>query len=219
MRTSAKSLVYRLTAAGMIALAACAFVAPRALAFHKHLTPEQVREAYITGRDQNHRQAFFTAYAHAPQQPNTGPNVQSIEFRTPYEQVALRARNADNDYFPPDAEQNYAVNPIHEIIVRVLIYETPTYTFPPSDEDSPEFLARLFKYRVSQDGRVLECDNLTAAKTISMGSGSGMPSFAGIDVRLHFDLSRFKSSGPVTVEVTAPGDQTYSTTFDLASLQ
>jgi hypothetical protein len=220
MFAASKSCAHRTAVAGTFALAACALIAPTALAFHKHLTSEQVREAYFIGRDQNHREAFFAAYTHGPQQPNTGPNVQSIEFRTPYEQIALRALDAGDAYFLPDAEQNYVVDPVHEVIVRVLIYENPTYTFPSAQEDSPEVLARLFKYRVSRDGRILEVDHVTAENTISMGAGSGgSGSFAGVDVRLHLDVSQFKSSDPVTIEVTTSGGQTYSTTFDVARLQ
>jgi hypothetical protein len=219
MRTPANSLARRLAVAGTLALAACALVAPTVLAFHKHLTAEQVREAYFMGRDQNHRDAFFAAYTDAPQMPKSGPYFQSIEFWTPYEQVALRARDADEQYFPPDAEQDYLVNPIREIIVRVRIFETYSFYFSPADEDSPYLMARLFKYRVLQDGRDLPSAGLTARLDNSLVSGSGTPSFAGIDVRLHFDVSRFKSSDPVTVEITTPSGQTYSTTFDVAQLK
>ncbi len=174
MLATRKSLARCLAVAGTLAV--CALVAPTALAFHKHLTPEQVREAYFIGRDQNHRDAFFAAYTHAPQQPNSGPNVQSIEFWTPYQQVALRARNAGFDYFPPDAEEDYLVNPIHEVIVRVLIFETYTFSFP-----SVEDPARVFKYRVSQNGHEVKYDDLTAQGTFSIPAGSGLPSFAGLD--------------------------------------
>jgi hypothetical protein len=219
MRTFPKSLARRLAVASTLAFAACVLIVPTALAFHKHLTSEQVREAYFMGRDQSHRQAFFANYTHTPQMPKSGPYFQSIEFRTPYEQIALHARDAGEQYFPPDAEQNYLVNPIHEVIVRVLIFETYSFYFPAADKDSPDVLARLFKYRVSQDGRALPSDGLTAELDNSLVGGSGTPSFAGVDVRLHFDVSRFKSSDPVTVEITAPGGQTYSTAFDVAGLQ
>jgi hypothetical protein len=190
------------------------------LAFHKHLTPEQVREAYFIGRDQNHRDAFFAAYKHAPSQPDTGPNVQSIEFWTPYQQVAARSRdNRWSNYFPPDAEQDYLVNPIHEVVVRVLIFETHSFYFPAADQDSPKLLAHLFKYSVSQDGHALQSDNFAAAPDNSLIAGSGAPSFAGLDVRLQFDISQFKPSDPVTVEITAPTGQTYSTTFNVAGLR
>lgn len=219
MFAASKSFAYRIVVAGTLALAACALIAPTALAFHKHLTSEQVRQAYFMGRDQNHRHGFFASYTHSLQMPKSGPYFQSIEFRTPYEQIALHARDAGEQYFPPDAEQNYLVNPIHEVIVRVLIFETHSFHFPAADADSPDVLARLFKYRVSQDGRALLPDALTAEPDSSSIGASGAPSFAGVDVRLHFDVSQFKSSDPVTVEITAPGGQTCSTTFDVASLQ
>lgn len=210
-------LGWMLKIAVLLALA-CA-LAPRSLAFHRHLTPEQVRSAYFVGRDQSHRDAFFADYASALQMPKSGPYVQSIEFRTPYEQVALRAQDMGLDYFPPDAEQSYLVNPVHEAVVCARIFETYSFSFPAAAEDSPDLLARLFKFRVSQDGHDLQPEAVTAAPDDSLMGGSGMPSFAGVDVHLHFDLSQLNSSDPVTVTITAPTGQTYSTVFDIAQLR
>ncbi len=217
----------RITTAGMrlrsflasvVAFAVSAALAPVALAFHHHLSPEDVREAYFIGRDQNHRGAFFANYVHSPQLPDTGPDLASIEFRTPYEQVAIRARDASDDYFAPDAAQDYVEHPIHEVIVRVLIFDTQTFYF--HGNASAADAARTFKYLISQNGRQLEPSKLTADGTETLGLGSaGSGVEPGIDVHLHFDTSQFKSDDPVTVEVLAPTGQTYSTTFDLAQLK
>jgi hypothetical protein len=194
-----------------------ALAAPPALAFHHHLSPEQVREAYLIGRDQNHRDAFFAKYVHAPQLPDTGPDVAFIEFRTPYEQVAVRARdNRWSNYLPPDAEKDYETHS-PEVIVRVLIYETQTFYFSATNAQ-PDTAG--FKFRISQDGRHVDYARVTVEDTLPVGAGSnGSGGFDGIDVQLHFDASEFQSDDPVTVDVLAPTGQTYSTTFDLAALQ
>lgn len=195
----------------------CALIAPPALAFHDHLSPEQVRDAYFIGRDQNHRDAFFANYAHSPQLPDTGPDVASIEFRTPYEQVAIRARdNQWRNYFPPDAEKDYEGHPA-EVIVCVLIYETPTFYFAATNAQ-PD--TGGFKFHISQGGHSINYATVTVDDTLPVGAGSnGSGGFNGMDIHLHFDSSQFKSDAPVTVDVLAPNGQTYSTTFDLAALK
>ncbi len=214
MKTIAGS---RAIAAIMAAIGACALLAPAALAFHHQLSPEQVREAYSIGRDRDHRDAFFANYIHSPRLPDTGPDVQLIEFRTPYEQVAIRARdNQWSAYSPPDAEKNYEADP-REVIVRVLIYETPTFNFPAGDTQ-PD--TGGFKFHISQDGRAIEGAKVTVDDATPVGAGSyGSAGLGGIDIRLHFDAAQFKSDDPVTVEALAPTGQTYTTTFDLAQLK
>ncbi len=205
--------------ASVVALAVSTALAPIALAFRHHLSPEDVREAYFIGRDLERREAFFETYMRSPHPAGAGPNIQ-IEFRTPYEQVAYRARDAADDYFPPDAAQDYLEHPIHEIIVRALIYESATFSFPYAKNPSSELLARLFKFRVSQDAHQIDSDKLTAEYAIPLGLGPySSASLGGIDIQLHFDASQFKSDDPVTVEVLAPTGQTYTTTFDLTALK
>jgi hypothetical protein len=193
-----------------------ALVAPPALAFHSHLSPPEVRDAYFTGRDQNHRDAFFASYVHSPQLPNRGPDVASIEFRTPYEQVAIRARdNQWSNYSPADAEKGYQTLP-PEVIVRVLIFETPTFDFPAGDAQ-PD--TGGFTFRISQDNRAIHYIKVIVDDAAPIGAGSGPGGDGGIDVRLHFVASQFKADDPVTVKVIAPTGQTYATTFDLAALK
>ncbi|MGA9884388.1 MAG: hypothetical protein WBQ34_11780 [Candidatus Acidiferrales bacterium] len=157
---------------------------------------------------------------HSPQLSDKGPDISSIEFQTPYEQVAAHARDAGDDYFAPDAAQDYLANPIHEVIVHVLIFDTPTFFFPASNDASAEDAARTFKFHISQDSRELESSKITAEGTETLGLGSGgSGSEPGIDIHLHVDVSQFKSSNPVTIQITAPSNQTYSTTFDLAALK
>ncbi len=206
-----------MTRTAALALLLCAFLAPPALAFHDHLSPEQVREAYFIGRDQNQRDAFFAKYVHSPQLADTGPDVASIEFQTPYEQVALRARdNVWSNYFPPDAEQDYESHP-SEVIVRILIYETQTFYFSATDAQ-PDTAG--FTFRISQDNHGIDYAKVTVEGTLPVGAGSnGSGAFDGMDIQLHFNAAQFKSDDPVTVEVLASNGQTYSSTFDLTQLK
>jgi hypothetical protein len=148
--------------------------------------------------------------------PDTGPDVASIEFWTPYEQVALRARdNQWGNYSPSDAEKDYETHP-SQVIVRVLIDETPTFDFPATNAQ-PD--TGGFKFQISQDHRTIAHSKIIVDDAAPVGAGSGPGGDGGIDVRLRFDASQFKSDDPVTVDVLAPTGQTYSTTFDLAALK
>jgi len=195
----------------------CAAVAPAALAFHHQLSREQVRDAYLIGRDQNRQAAFFAEYLHNPQLSETGPDVASVEFRTPYEQVAIRSRDNDlSNYSPLDAERDYEAQRA-EVIIRVLIYETQTFSFSASDAQ-PDTAG--FNFHISQDGRNIDYAKITVDDATPVGAGSyGSAGLGGIDIQLHFPVAAFKSTDPVTVEVLAPTSQTYSTTFDLAGLE
>jgi hypothetical protein len=102
-----------------------ALLVPDARAFHYPLSPEQVREAYFLGRNTDDRPTFFGKYLHTLPQPEDGPDIQCIEFRTPYEPVALRSQEHWGNYNVLDAEQDYATHP-SEVLIRVLIWGTPT---------------------------------------------------------------------------------------------
>lgn len=199
-----------------VPLLLCVILAPATFAFNHHLSPDQVREAYVLGRDRKNRDALLAQYVHTPQSPDTGPDVASIEFRTPYELVALRARdNQWSNYSPADAEKDYESHAA-EVIVRVLIYETPTFDFPASNAQ-PD--TGGFKFRISQDRRTIPYHNVVVDDAAPVGAGSGPGGDGGIDVRLHFDASQFESDNPVTVDVIAPTGQTFSAAFDVAALK
>jgi hypothetical protein len=198
----------------------CALLVPDARAFHYPLSPEEVREAYFLGRNPGDRPAFFGKYIHAPALPDKGPNVQSIEFRTPYELVALRSQEHWANYNVLHAEQDYAARP-SEVLIRVLIWGAPTFHFaapPPSTkpEQAPPWLQedylRGFEFRVSQ-GHTIKVKQLTARNSCPPGCSD----FGGEEAFLHFDAEQF-SSGPVKIEVIAPGGQVFATTFDLDQL-
>src|ERR1700730_4480105 len=160
----------------VLPLILCALLVPDARAFHYPLSPEEVREAYFLGRNTSDRPAFFAKYIHTLALPDKGLNVQCIEFRTPYEQVALRSQEHWATYNVPHAEQDYAAHP-SEVLVRVLIWGTPTFHFaapPPSTkpEQAPpwreEDYLRGFEFRVSQ-GHAIQVKKLTARNSCPAG--------------------------------------------------
>lgn len=189
-----------------------ALLLPGAAAFRYPLSSEQVREAYFLGRDADRRQAFFDKYVHYPKQPDSGPDVHLIEFRTPYELVARKSQEHWANYDVLDAEQEYATHP-NEVIVRVLMCGTFTYGFaiPPQDPAHAKDYLRGFDFRVSQASAI-------KFKELTLVSADCASANGGVEALLHFDADQF-GSGSVKIEVVAPGGQTYSTKFDLDQLQ
>lgn len=195
------------------------FLAPLALAYAHRLSSEQVREAYYIGRDVERRREFFRAYIHHVTPTSTGPDIQLIEIRTPYEQVALRSQEKWANYDPLDAEKDYLADPDH-LIVRVSICATQTFSFAAPPDAAPgktvswreEDYLRGFEFRVLQDHQI-EPKTFTV-KRAQMDCSE----FSGFDVFLQFGTQQF-APGMATIEARAPDGHVFQTTFDLDAIK
>lgn len=204
---------------GAVALGLCVLVTPSATAFLYPLQSGQVREAYFLGRtsDSEKLKEFLNRYARHFLPPVKGPHVESIEFRTPYEQVVLRSWERSMGYSAQQAEKDYAAQPVL-VVVRVLVYSTPTYPGPAwraSDANDqatgrPEDFWPGFRFHIAQEHSI-------EPKKVSSSFLGGRPR-GGREVLLEFDASEF-APGTVTVEVTAPEGQTIHAEFDLDRLK
>jgi hypothetical protein len=203
----------------------CALLVPDARAFEYPLSPEQVREGYFLGRNPEKRQIFFSKYIHILTTPRGGPDVHLIEFRTPYEQVALRSQEHWANYTSLDAEKDYADQP-DQVVVRVYICATQTFSFeqpPPNDAHGratpwrDEDYLQGFEFRVSQ-ALPIKPKNLIVRRALMGCPGFEPWDFAAMEAFLQFDADQFASS-PVKIQVIAPGGQVFATTFDPDQLQ
>src|ERR1700719_3304947 len=132
---------------GSFALGLCLLAPQNVLAFTYPLQGEYVREAYFLGRttDGKKFKDFYEQYVRYFPFPSRGPYfsyVESVEYRTPYEQVVLRSREKLNQYSAIDADEDYRAHP-NLIAVRVLISYQLLYA-------GPEPATSSFKVRVSQ---------------------------------------------------------------------
>jgi hypothetical protein len=197
------------------AISACALLAGGQSLFLHRLSSEQVREAYFIGRDADKRQSLFSHYIHYPAQPDRGPDIHLIEFRTPFEQVALKSQERWTNYDPLDAEHDYDTQP-QEVVIRVFICGSQTFSFasPPSN-DAPwrlEDYLRGFEFHVSQT-HPLKPQKLTEQRALF-----GCADFDGFEAFLHFDPEQFAPES-VKIEVIAPGGENIHTEFDLDVLK
>jgi hypothetical protein len=202
------------------AFVACALIAQIASALTYPLSPEQVREAYSLGRDPEKRQAFFSKYIHFPAQPERGPDIHLIEFRTPYEQVALRSQEHWANYDGLDAEKDYAAQP-DQVVVRVFVCATQTFSFPepPTDAATAKDHLRGFQFHVAQDAPI-NPEKLTVRNALlgCSGAASDAGGFEAFEAFLYFNAGQFRP-GSTKISVTRPDGQSASTEFDLDGLE
>lgn len=187
------------------------------------LSSEEVREAYFLGRSSNDQDVvnFVAPYIHHFPAPEEGrPYVESIEFRSPYEQIVLASRARLFDYNSLDAQKDYATFK-DQVLIRVLIFTSASYHWPLAQSVpggikivTGDDLLKEFHFRVSQD-HVIEPKKVTAVATCTSGDCDGFP---GLDVLLTFDLAQFKSK-LTKIEVGDSKGQVAKTEFDLDELK
>lgn len=202
-----------------IAMSLC-LVALRGAAYVHPLSEESLREAYFLGRTTDAAKVanFLGRYVRRFPIPAEGPHVAEIEFRTPYEQVVLRSWQNSIGYSAQQAQQDYSARP-DLVVIRVLIYFTPTYGLNAAPTDSKGQAVsrsadfwREFQFRVAQ-GNDIEPRKTSARPIYRRGGGLG-----GAEVFLEFGASQFVSR-TVLVSVTTPSSVTVMTEFDLGHLQ
>lgn len=119
---------------GALGLSLSFLASQNAAAFNYPLQEEQVREAYFLGRttDGEKLTDFYKQYVHYFPYPARGPYysyVESVEFRTPYEQIVLRSREKLNQYSALEADEDFRAHP-NLIAVRVMISYKLGYAGP-----------------------------------------------------------------------------------------
>ena len=199
---------------GTIALSVCAVAAQSAAAYVYPLSEESVREAYFLGRstDAEKLTKFLEQYVRRFRRPVKGPYVAEIDFRTPYEEVVRRSWQRSMGYSAQQAQKEYAAQ-LDLVVVRVLVYSTPTYprfsTYPTDSKDQavaqPEDLWPGFRFRVVQER------SIEPKKVSSRPIYWGRHSLGAIQVLLEFDAPQF-ASGTARVQVTAPEGFPFDTT-------
>jgi hypothetical protein len=195
---------------GTLGLSLFFLASQNAIAFNYPLQEEHVREAYFFGRTTDGKKLidFYKQYVHDFVFPARGPYysyVESVEFRTPYQQIVLRSHQNLNQYSSFEAEKDYQAHP-NLVIARVLISYKLNYVGPIPSPSS-------FKVRVSQED-MIKPNKLSTESICSVWDDCGVTRFA---ILLWFDAEQF-ASGTARVKITTPDGQILSTEFDLDKL-
>jgi hypothetical protein len=131
----------RILRIGLLGLGLCLVLTESSDAFYYPLQQTQIRQAYLLGRSADTKkisELLDTYSRHFPFAPSDA-RVESIEFRTPYEQVVRRSWEHQGGYDLDQAEKDYASQP-ELVIISVIIYSpltNPESTANHSDKPSP----------------------------------------------------------------------------------
>lgn len=205
-------------------VSASILLAPAAMAYVQKLHSEEVQEAFSLGQstDPDTVRQFFEKYSRMLDCSISEICVNSIELRTPFEQVAVRSRQRGTNYTEQDAETDYAARPT-KLSVHIFVLYPIDYSGTDTDvsvsngeaESADESSFYGFRIRVSQD-RVLKPVRIHS-RLIDL---SASPSLyvSEEEVILDFDPTQF-GADPLYIRVIPPSGQTLKAEFDLSRLK
>jgi hypothetical protein len=193
------------------------------------LSDEAIRDAYFLG--QRHEKDFadmMAKYTMALPAPETGPDISSITFLTPFALVAQLSSQRTMNYSAQQAEQDHRKQ---QEIVRVIIQIqlTPTYgalipTPTGSNADSPTgFVQRPSDFWKGFQVAVLVKDKSLPPLTSSgkpildCGSDGGCELY-GATLQFDYPADAF-TSDTTTIRIFPPEGDPVSVDFDLATLR
>lgn len=219
MRTTlSRAFAFTLVFAGMIGA-----LVPPALAYTRHLHSEEVDEAFSLGQstDLDTVKHFFEKYSRQLDCPPRGPCVSSIEFRTPFEEVAVRARERGSNYTEQDAEQDYAarssVVSVRVIVLYPLDVSNDQSNDSPADESpnsDSEYSFYGYRIRVSQEHALKPTQ--VRGEPVYFG-GSQCSYCGGEEIILDFPPDQLDAN-LTHIEVATPDGQRVKADFDLRAL-
>lgn len=199
----------------------CMLLAGSSEAFYYPLQETQIREAYLLGRsgDPQKVSALLEPYIRRFPLMPLAAHVESIEFRTPYEQVILRASERSNDYDLDQAEKDYALQP-DLVLVRVLIYSPLSHSGSIAHSSAEQSKASAtddnwlgFHFQISQE-RPIESKKMRAQAVRAGRYDKGTRK----EVLMEFDANQF-GPGPAKILVTTPNGQAVTAEFNLDELK
>lgn len=199
----------------------CVLLAGSSEAFYYPLQQTRIREAYLLGHsgDPQKITALLEPYLRRFPLLPTVAHVESIEFRTPYEQVIRRSSEHSNDYDLDQAEKDYAAQP-DLVVVRVLIYSPLTHSIssahPPggqSQSGAPDDDWLGFHFLVSQQ-RSIAPQKMRSHAVRAGRHDQGTRK----EVLMEFQANQF-APGPAKIVVTTPNGPAVDAEFDLNELK
>jgi hypothetical protein len=218
----------RLTFGSAVALALVPLLALPALAFSFPLSDEAIREAYFLGqrRDQS-MTAFLARYKRTLPVPDSGPQIASIEFLTPFANLILVSSQRINY----SAQQAALDHRTHEDRVAITIHVQLTKSYgafvaaptgPRSGSPtgytprSPDFWKDI-DVQVVMNDKTLEPTDFTGEPNYLCGDEGGCV-LTGATLHLEVPAKAFTSDSAI-VQIAPPEGPDVSVGFDLAALR
>jgi len=199
-----------------------------ALAFNFPLSDEAIREAYFLGqrRDQSMTE-FLARYKRTLPVPDSGPQIASIEFLTPFASLILVSSQRIN-YSAQQAALDHRTQEDH-VAITIHVQLTKSYgafvaapTGPRSGSPtgytlrSPDFWKDI-DVQVVMNDKTLEPTHFTGEPNYLCGDEGGC---VLIGATLHLELpAKAFTSDSATVQIAPPEGPDVSVGFDLAALR
>lgn len=193
---------------------------PNLAAYTRHLSEDDVREAYFFGQRHDLRVAkFFDAYEKqftSPSKPRAGEAyVRAIGVRTPYSSAVLHSYQAGNTYTSAQAWKDYkARESVFEVVVWVTFGATNSAQTNLADYSG--LIRQMFPVRFESQDRALAQQRTDLQLEYFGGGDSSILSGA----EMHFEyVVQEVASGHARIEVTGPEGMKTIAEFDLADLR
>jgi hypothetical protein len=218
----------RLTFSSAVAIALALLLALPALAFNFPLSDEAIREAYFLGqrRDQSMTE-FLSRYKRTLPVPDSGPQIASIEFLTPFASLILVSSQRTN-YSAQQAALDHRTREDH-VAITIRVQLTKSYgafvaapTGPRSGSPtgytlrSPDFWKDI-DVQVVMDDKTLEPTDFTGEPNYLCGDEGGCV-LTGATLHLELPAKAFTSDSTF-VQIAPPEGPEVSVEFDLAAIR
>jgi len=217
----------RLTSCSAIAVSLL-FIPP-AFAIDTPLSDEAVREAYFLGQRQGQDfNDLLAKYTKLLPMPESGPDISSITFLTPFALVAQLSSQRTINYSAQQAEQDHRKQ---EEIVRVIIQIQLTQSYGaliPRPTGSRSGSPIGYALRPSDFWKDFQVEVLDKDQSLAPSTSSGTPNYAcnpdggcilvGATLQFDYPAKAFKSDSP-TIQITPPEGDPVSVDFDLSRLR
>ncbi len=212
------------------ALALSLLLIPPAFAFDTPLSQEAVREAYFLA--QHHDKSlseFFAKYNKYLPAPETGPQISSITFLTPFALLVRNVMQRSTGYSVQQAELDHQ-NQDETIEIIIQIQLTPSYgplISRPVGSGSgsttgfafrPYDFWKEFGVQVFNKNKEVKPLSSSGDSVVSCTDPSGSCDLSGATLRYLFSADAFPSETAV-IHITPPEGDPVSVEFDLSSLR
>ena len=195
-----------------------------ARAYDRDLRPDQIREGFYLGKNDERYDEFARDYVKTFPVPKEGIHIERVEVRTPYKEMVDRARRAPDGYSPVTAEADYKKQP-PALIVEVTLKLTPTFpahtpytlpiTYGPIVVRDADFW-QDFDVHLVQRGDIMP--KARTGRALETCDTNGPCWLVGAVVTYEFDPGQV-ASRPATVVVLSPDGQRLEAEFELDRLK
>ena len=211
-------------------LAAILFLPPSGFSFDTHLSDEAVREAYfLAQRHDKTLSDFFTKYNQHLPAPESGPQISTVTFLTPFALVVQNVMQRSTGYSAQQAELDHR-NQDETVAIIIQIQLTASYgpliVVPArAGSDSGNGFAlrpydfwKDFVVEVFNKDKAVKPISSSGDSVVSCADASGSCDLSGATLRYEFSAEAFPS-GTAVIRITPPEGDAVTVEFDLSSFR